>query len=221
MLSSLQNLKYLIIRQSNPLTLSSDILFKLPKLHSIDFSYNDMRRWNGKDVFGHTTIRRMNLSFNHILAFKEEYFPLSLRSNLKKVDLANNPISCCCTNFWFREWIFKNPNIFKNYSDQYICELEGTLLKDYFPSENQCANINTLIVISAILCIIRICFILFASLLYKARWHIRHTIYFYRAKRKGYEQLERNQNFAYSGFVDYCEKDATWVLKSFIKMDDE
>lgn len=223
MLLHLSNLTKLIVRHCNLPSLPKHIFYKLPKLKIIDFSFNDIKRWNGLEVFRDTTsIRHINLSSNYISAFVEDWFPRLLQSSIREVDLSGNPFSCCCKNLWFRKWVSKNPQMFKNYPEKYVCEtpveLEGKLLKDYFPSGSQCANINILLVTFTTLCIIGIFFTIFASILYKARWHIRHAIYLYRVKRKGYEQLESNENFQYSGFVVYSEKDATWVHKKLIKM---
>jgi hypothetical protein len=109
-----------------------------------------MNAWSGVEVFGNiSSLRSIRLDFNYINVVKESFFPESLIANLTMVNMAFNPFYCRCQNLWFRKWIDERPTLFSNYPKDYTCinppELEGTKLKDYFPSDSECNPTDTFV----------------------------------------------------------------------------
>ncbi|CAC5396949.1 TLR13 [Mytilus coruscus] len=223
MLIPLKNLQHLTIRHCALTTIPKNLIFRLEKLGYLDLSQNHIKTWKGETVFKNvSSIEILRLDMNYITVFKESLFPAVLRRNLRSIYLANNPFSCTCKLLWLRKWIEEKSEIFKQYPEHYICstpiELHGSLLKRYFPSERECESINELLIAFTVLSIIGICVVMLASLVYKGRWHIRHAIYLFHIRRKGYENMDDVSNFLYSGFVVYCEEDREWVKNKFVKM---
>ncbi|XP_052073083.1 toll-like receptor 6 [Mytilus californianus] len=223
MLIPLKNLQHLTIRHCALTTIPKNLIFRLEKLRYLDLSQNHIKTWKGKTVFKNvSSIEILRLDMNYITVFKESLFPAVFRRNLRSIYLANNPFSCTCKLLWLRKWIEDKSEIFKQYPEHYICstpiELHGSLLKSYFPSDRECESINELLIAFTVLSTIGIFVVMLASLVYKGRWHIRHAIYLFHIRQKGYEGMDDVSNFLYSGFVVYCDEDREWVKDKFIKM---
>ena len=223
MLSGLTNIRTLTIMSSKLTTIPSNIFVNMYHLEVLNLADNHMKAWSGVEVFGNiSSLWSIRLDFNYINVVKESFFPESLIANLAMVNMTFNPFCCQCQNLWFRKWIDERPTLFSHYPNYYTCnnppELEGTKLKDYFPSDSECNPTDTFVNVVASLALIGIFTVIVVSLIYKGRWHIRYWIYLYRTNHSSYIPINSDENYLYSGFVVYCDEDTEWVVLKFLKI---
>lgn len=222
MLSGLTNLRTLTIMSSKLRTIPPDIFVNMYHLEVLNLANNHISTWSGIKVFGNiSSLQSIHLDHNYINVVKESFFPESLIANLTMVNMAYNPFYCSCKNLWFRRWIDERPNMFSGYPQNYRCtnppELDGTKLKNYFPSDSECNPTDTFVNVVTPLAVLGIFTVIIVSLIYKGRWHIRYWIYLYRTNHNSYIPINSSENYVYSGFVVYCDEDTEWVVSKFLK----
>ncbi|KAK3590625.1 hypothetical protein CHS0354_032119 [Potamilus streckersoni] len=218
MLSPLKKLKDLNLESTKLKTLSAEIFKPLVSLRHLDLTLNSISGWPITLFSNVSKLSRLLMASNKIRVIKEGYLPSSLMEYLISLDLSENPFDCSCENLWFRKWmdnmILKKPDIFSNYPNHYRCatpsRLQGTLLMNYNPTDEDCRPwghvLMDIIITSSAVCFIFAC----AAVVYIQRWNIRYLLHTIYMRRKKYTLL-RDIDFQYDIYVAYSDKDASWV----------
>ncbi|XP_052057701.1 toll-like receptor 13 [Mytilus californianus] len=203
-------------------------------LQILDLQKNFLQGWNRSDrVFGtNSSLKILNLRSNLIRVVNKTTFPQSLLFSLDKLDLGDNYFSCSCDQMWFRDWIRKNFELKISYSklmlvgypEYYKCKLPGDMrgvpLQDYNPTDDNCKQVNPLIITASLLTGAGIVSFIVIFIMYRCQTNIRNYLYlcrFYKNKKSGYIQLDNCEDYEYHAFIVYCDADRNWVHNVCVK----
>nr|QCR63937.1 Toll7 [Sinohyriopsis cumingii] len=218
MLSPLNKLRDLNLESSKLKTLPAEVFKPLVSLRHLDLTLNSISEWPITLFSNVSKLSKLLMAGNKIQVIKEGYLPSSLMEHLTTLDLSENPFDCSCENLWFRKWmdniLRQKPHIFSKYPDHYRCatpsRLQGTLLMDYNPTDEDCRPwgrvLMDIIITSGAVCLVFAC----VAVVYIQRWNIRYLLHNISMRRKKYTVLT-DADFQYDLYVAYSDKDASWV----------
>ncbi|KAL3848386.1 hypothetical protein ACJMK2_019246 [Sinanodonta woodiana] len=225
MLSPLNKLLDLKLQDTKCKNIPADLFKPLVSLRKLDLSSNTIAEWPSTLFRNVSKLVKLIMSNNKIKVIKEGHFPSSFIDNLTTLDLSGNPFDCSCENLWFRRWmnniLLTKPDIFSNnYPNSYQCAtpfpLQGTLLKSYNPSDDECRPwghvLMDIIITSSTVVIVFSC----VAVLYIQRWNIRYILHAMLMRRKKYTPLQE-ADFQYDIYVAYSDKDRQWIRNELWK----
>lgn len=167
----LKNLETLILAETQLTSLPIDLFPHMRSLRELILTGNHITGWNNDPrVFGNVIwLRKLKLDKNKIKLINKTSFSKSMLSSLESLDLSENRFSCSCRLRWFRNWIDNNGSkIMKNWPDNYTCKLppmiEGTPLKDFSISEDNCIKPNPVITAAIVISIVIFVIVIVANI---------------------------------------------------------
>nr|WBP49913.1 Toll-like receptor protein [Mimachlamys nobilis] len=223
MFVNLRKLRNLILQKVNLFDMPRNLFQRMPNLTQLVLNGNHINGWNDDpDVFENvTSIRGLFLENNHITLINKTSFPANFLKSLTKVSFSNNPFSCTCKLMWFLNWMKSlKPSHIKS-TIRYKCrsppELNGILLSDYNPTEEECLVVDKLL---ENVCIgIAVTFIVTTVVVtmgYKYRFYLSYWLHILGIRRMGYQRIEDDAEYQYDAFVIYCHDDSRFVVDEMI-----
>ncbi|XP_052077213.1 toll-like receptor 13 [Mytilus californianus] len=222
----LSNLRWLSLSSTKLSKLPLQVFSYMKALNHLNLAGNRITGWQYPvDIFGNkSTIHILDLSQNLISVVNESTFPHYLRENLQKINLGNNPFVCTCDQRWFLHWIKESNVTFLNYPLSFKCahppEKTGTILANFYPTDDICIPWNPLYTMAIILLSFFALFILLGAIAGKCQTNLKNYIYLIRLnynRRQGYLPILNSDDFEYHAFVVYCDADRMWVHSELLR----
>lgn len=227
----LKSLKHLGLERNKLHKLNPVDFAPLTKLSSLDISENALVSWQER-------LFTCNVRLKEVVAYRNKFTYLSEVmledfSNLKKMDVSENPFTCACTPFLdLRMWskrdnetiyslLEQNPAycVFPDSStnvtiDQFLRSVENDEINcDIHVQTSLALAVATPLIILALISMT------LAVLGYKYRWHVRYWVFLARLQLGRIGKLRSDSsprcytNFEYDAFVSYCNEDRNFVVK--------
>lgn len=176
------------------------IFTSVPNLHVVDLSYN--------------YIKEINLSC------------IKTASNLKYMDISNNPFNCSCKNSklfvgTFLQSLVVDYNIsLKNYPDDYICKSPPSK-QGKIVTEVVCQSSFVVVVFSILVTVVACGSIVVVA--FRTRFYLKFWLYKLSRSLTKWpsNQLCYNSDAIFDGFVIFSEHDKPWIMKHLLKFLEE
>ena len=222
-------------------------IFKdLTKLRILDLSFNVISKLPTKVFEEQVHLERLDLSTNGLVVFKINMqhmtnlthlnlagnslvtLPLSVRKYLEgrmnehaiEVDLSDNPIKCTCDNRDFIYWLSDHRDGFVGFEDYTFIDENGEKIQDFnqaIDDFNRCDR--TILVISAVGCIIVLLTVILLCILYRYRWKLRYLYYMTKSKYRGYKAIHGSDtpdDYRYDAFISYAAEELRFVKNELV-----
>nr|WBP49912.1 Toll-like receptor protein [Mimachlamys nobilis] len=220
---NLRSLKRFILQTADLIEMPKNLFQRMPNISELVLNGNRITGWNDDPaVFENvTSIRRLYFSGNNIKLINRTSFPENFLQSLTKYSFSNNPFSCTCDLRWFLQWRKSSKNASKVVNSRYKCsappELNGILLSDYNPTEEECSAVDKLL---ENVCIgIAVTFIVTTVVVtigYRYRFYLSYWLHILGIRRMGYQRIGDDAEYQYDAFVIYCHDDSQFVMEEMI-----
>ncbi|XP_076451421.1 toll-like receptor 6 [Babylonia areolata] len=230
LLSPLTSLTDLCLKRIGKSFFPEDLLWRLPKLQSLDLSANGL----GSAVVGRalrnvSSIRSLKLSGNDITVVNESILPWPLRRQLNSLDLSHNPFSCTCDLRWFQRWLDdvslnKSVKVYGYDRKRYICgtppRRHRVRINDVRFTDEECGEQRSLALAVGVAggCVLAL--VLFtAGMTYRYRWFLRFYLYRYRRRRQDAQEAQPlNHHHEFDVYLAYSSADLQWVCEELLPL---
>lgn len=223
---NLKSIRKLEIPATYLTILPTELFQGMPHLRVLEVGGNRIANWHRGTFENLSSLETLFLDGNYIHVINETSFPPNFLLSLKYVDLSHNNFWCTCQQKWFVDYIRSTnlTKILKNWPKYYTCtypnDKKNMSLKQYSPTEDDCADWSPIYTI--IIVVVTGVFSIFVILMiaFNCIANIRNAIYLFRAycrKRRGYVRLSCADEYQYDAYVVYCDADRNWVHTVLLK----
>ncbi|XP_055954252.1 toll-like receptor 3 [Patella vulgata] len=196
----------------------------MPKLESLDVSYNYISWWTNDYFRNLTSLRILNLTSNQIATINKHSFSYETLQGLSWLDLSYNPYSCSCANLlWFArllkiksfaEKLHKFPN---KYTCSTPSDWRGMRIIDTPISNRFCLLTPVISLIITSVSIGVLLLILAISLVYRYRWHLRYFVYILRYHHIRLQRFAtEGRSYRYDIYLSCSEDDVDFILENIL-----
>lgn len=219
-LAPLVNLAKLDLSNSKLSSIPSGLFSTMKNLTSLFLDGNALRNLDGAFI-NISTLTHLSIQDNWINIPTKESFPDELMSNLKNINLADNPFQCTCELLWFKTFIGNSGQVghvkLDNWPQRYNCRtppnMYKTRLQHYNPTEKSCAEDRTLLYALVSCAVLFILAITTVILVYNNIWYIRYWRYkLKRTRPSDPESQPLLEQISYDAYVIYADEDERFVF---------
>ncbi|XP_056415458.1 toll-like receptor 3 isoform X2 [Hyla sarda] len=223
-LRGLQNLEILDLLSNGFDEIPADAFKGLSNLNILNLGENNVYILPPSLFADQRLLTALDLHKNLITSVEENIFK-NVFSNLKTLNMANNPFDCTCESIaWFASWLNTTNTSVPSHDSQYICNTpsnyHGVLVEkfDNSPCKDNAPFMTLFIlsftVISSLLVLV--------LLLHFQGWRL--TFYWNVLENKilGFKEIDPgNQRFEYDAFLIHAKKDMRWVDRYLIPLGED
>jgi Leucine-rich repeat (LRR) protein len=184
----------------------------LVNLRTLDLSENGLHPWYHPVLDKNYHLVDVAVSNNRIAylttAMIQDF------SNLKKLDLRNNPFTCDCSFSWNNKKLMRlidNQSVFCAFPDS----TTSLTVKEFIEQNPRCQHLTLVVP----LVILFLCLIVILFLTYHFRWHLRYWLFLTRLYLSRNRKIRNNSNanaytnYMYDAFVSYSSEDRNFVIR--------
>ncbi|CAG2236551.1 unnamed protein product [Mytilus edulis] len=218
MFGSLRHLKQLTLQSVGWVVIPQNLFHRLTSLKKLELESNNLFSLSFNNPFLRVkSLVHLGVGGNKLNTFNKSSLPENIYKNLKTLNLARNPFTCNCNLMWFVHWLNVTNIEIREYPSKYFCVTPGVWKGKQLNTFSQdCSNKRVNITLIVLLCVTGGVILITATIvIFKIRWHIRYWIYLVRARRRDYCRIDVDE-YAYDGFVVYCDTDREWVHQKLV-----